>query len=146
MTVTARFYDPHMTHTAVGSTAAQPQMRTPVLVSTMNNVPGYEVVTTFGEVFGLVVRSRNMFSNIGASFRTIFGGEARGYTQLLSDTRSEAVERLRNNAASMGANAVLMMRFDTGVFASVMNEVAAYGTAVVIRPLVPGEPERATGL
>lgn len=106
-----------------------------ILVSTMNDLPGYEVVQVFGEVFGLVVRSRNMFSNIGAGFRTIIGGEARGYTDLLSRTRDEAVNRLRDEAARMGANAVLAMRFDTGVFASVMNEVAAYGTAVVVRPL-----------
>ncbi len=106
-----------------------------VLVSTMNNLAGYEVVETYGEVFGLVVRSRNLFSNIGASLRTVFGGEARGYTQLLAETRSEAVERLRAEAAGLGANAVLMMRFDTGVFASVMNEVAAYGTAVLVRPV-----------
>jgi uncharacterized protein YbjQ (UPF0145 family) len=107
----------------------------PILVSTMNDLPGYEVVTVYGEVFGLVVRSRNMFSNIGAGLRTIFGGEARGYTDLLSTTRMEAVNRLRLEAASLGANAILAMRFDTGVFANVMNEVAAYGTAVTVRPL-----------
>jgi uncharacterized protein YbjQ (UPF0145 family) len=106
-----------------------------ILVSTMNDLPGYEVVEVFGEVFGLVVRSRNMFSNIGASFRTIFGGEARGYTDLLSTTRLEAVDRLRKEAHGLGANAILAMRFDTGVFASVMNEVAAYGTAVRVRKL-----------
>lgn len=101
----------------------------------MNDVPGYEIETIYGEVFGLVVRSRNAFSNFGASFRTIFGGEARGYTALLSQTRTEAVDRLRTEAVAMGANAVIAMRFDTGVFANVMNEVAAYGTAVVIRPI-----------
>lgn len=106
-----------------------------ILVSTMNDLPGYEVIAVYGEVFGLVVRSRNLFSNVGASFRTIFGGEARGYTALLSTTRLEAVDRLRTEAASHGANAVLGMRFDTGVFANVMNEVAAYGTAVTVRPL-----------
>ena len=108
-----------------------------LLVSTMNDLPGYEVVQVFGEVFGLVVRSRNLFSNVGASFRTVFGGEARGYTQLLATTRLEAVDRLRNEAALLGANAILAMRFDTGVFANVMNEVAAYGTAVLVRPLPP---------
>ncbi|MCU1360014.1 MAG: hypothetical protein JWN99_1303 [Ilumatobacteraceae bacterium] len=107
----------------------------PILVSTMNDLPGYEVVKVYGEVFGLVVRSRNMFSNIGASLRTIFGGEARGYTELLSTTRLEAVNRLRFEAAALGANAILAMRFDTGVFANVMNEVAAYGTAVTVRPV-----------
>ena len=107
----------------------------PILVSTMNDLPGYEVVAVHGEVFGLVVRSRNLFSNIGAGLRTIFGGEARGYTQLLTTTRGEAVNRLREEAVALGANAILAMRFDTGVFASVMNEVAAYGTAVSVRPL-----------
>ncbi|MBK5287427.1 MAG: heavy metal-binding domain-containing protein [Acidimicrobiia bacterium] len=106
-----------------------------ILVSTMNDLPGYEVTHVYGEVFGLVVRSRHMFSNIGASFRTIFGGEVRGYTDLLTTTRHEAVGRLRHEAASVGANAILMMRFDTGVFAGVMNEVAAYGTAVSVRPI-----------
>ncbi len=105
-----------------------------LLVSTMNDVPGYDVTAVLGEVFGLVVRSRNLFSNFGAGLRTIVGGEARGYTKLLSMTRLEAVDRLRQEAAMLGANAILAMRFDTGVFAGAMNEVAAYGTAVVIRP------------
>lgn len=103
-----------------------------ILVSTMNDLPGYDVVAVHGEVFGLVVRSRNLFSNIGAGFRTIVGGEARGYTELLSVTRLEAVNRLREAAMALGANAILAMRFDTGVFAGTMNEVAAYGTAVVV--------------
>lgn len=106
-----------------------------MIVSTMNDLPGYKVTAVHGEVFGLVVRSRNLFSNFGASFRTIFGGEARGYTALLTETREEAVGRLREEAAALGGNAVLAMRFDTGVFANVMNEVAAYGTAVTVEPL-----------
>ncbi|MFN8050881.1 MAG: YbjQ family protein [Acidimicrobiales bacterium] len=120
--------DPYLTQPH--QEAAMPR----ILVSTMNDLPGYEVAAVYGEVFGLVVRSRNLFSNMGASFRTIFGGEARGYTALLAQTRLEAVDRLRNEAAMLGANAVLAMRFDTGVFANVMNEVAAYGTAVLVRP------------
>ena len=107
-----------------------------VLVSTMNDLPGYEVVAVYGEVFGLIVRSRNVFSNFAAGLRTIVGGEVRGYTQLVFETRINAVERLRFEAAAMGANAVLAMRFDTGQFANIMNEVAAYGTAVYVRPLV----------
>jgi uncharacterized protein YbjQ (UPF0145 family) len=106
-----------------------------MIVSTMNDLPGYRVTAVHGEVFGLVVRSRNVFSNIGASLRTIFGGEARGYTELLTETRNHAVERLRDEAARVGGNAVLAMRFDTGVFASVMNEVAAYGTSVTVEPI-----------
>jgi uncharacterized protein YbjQ (UPF0145 family) len=106
-----------------------------VLVSTMNDLPGYEVVEVYGEVFGLIVRSRNMFSNIGASFRTIFGGEVRGYTRLLSDSREHALARMKSEAAIRGANAVLAFRFDSGDIGQVMNEVAAYGTAVRVKKL-----------
>ncbi len=105
-----------------------------VTVVTTNDMPGYQVIEVYGEVFGLIVRSRNIFSNIGASFRTIFGGEAKGYTRLLADTREQALERLRTEAAAKGANAVLMMRFDSGDIANVMNEVVAYGTAVKVKP------------
>jgi uncharacterized protein YbjQ (UPF0145 family) len=104
-----------------------------VIVVTSNEVPGYVVVETYGEVFGLIVRSRNVFGNFGASLRTIFGGEVRGYTKLLSNSREHALERLREEARSRGANAVLAMRFDSGDIGNVMNEVAAYGTAVRIK-------------
>lgn len=106
-----------------------------IIVSTMNDLPGYEVVEVYGEVFGLIVRARNAFSNVGASFRTLVGGEAKGYTALLSDSREQAVERLRNAAAEQGANAVLAMRFDCNEIANIMSEVAAYGTAVKVRPI-----------
>lgn len=106
-----------------------------IIVSTMNDLPGYEVTAVHGEVFGLVVRARNVFSNIGAGFRTIVGGEAKGYTKLISDSRVEAAGRLRDAAAAAGGNAVLAMRFDCNEIADVMSEVAAYGTAVTVRPL-----------
>jgi uncharacterized protein YbjQ (UPF0145 family) len=106
-----------------------------IIVSTMNDLPGYEVVEVYGEVFGLIVRARNAFSNVGASFRTLVGGEAKGYTALLADSREQAVERLRNAAAEQGANAVLAMRFDCNEIANIMSEVAAYGTAVKVRPI-----------
>jgi uncharacterized protein YbjQ (UPF0145 family) len=106
-----------------------------ILVSTMNDVPGYEVVKVHGEVFGLIVRARNAFSNVGASLRTLVGGEARGYTALLTDSREQATERLREAARGTGANAVLAMRFDCSEIGSIMSEVAAYGTAVTIRPV-----------
>jgi uncharacterized protein YbjQ (UPF0145 family) len=109
-------------------------MKDDILVSTMTDLPVYEVTEVYGEVFGQIVRSRNLFSNIGAGFRTIFGGEVRGYTMLLSDSREHALARMREAAAEKGANAVLAMRFDSGDIGSVMNEVAAYGTAVKVRP------------
>ena len=103
-----------------------------VIVVTTNDIPGYKVVHVYGEVFGLIVRSRNLFSNFGASLRTIFGGEVKGYTKLLAETREHALDRLRSEARSKGANAVIAMRFDSGDIGGVMNEVAAYGTAVHI--------------
>lgn len=107
-------------------------MNQDVIVVTTNDLPGYEVVKVYGEVFGLIVRSRNIFGNIGASFRTIFGGEVKGYTKLLAATREEAMNRLRTEAVAKGANAILMMRFDSGDIANQMNEVVAYGTAVKV--------------
>jgi len=110
-------------------------MNDSILVVTTNDVPGYEVVQVYGEVFGVLVRSRNLLSNIGAGFKSIIGGEIGAYTKLISDSRIEAVERMKKAAAEKGANAVLMMRFDTGDLGKAMNEVAAYGTAATIRPI-----------
>ncbi len=103
-----------------------------VMVVTTNDLPGYEIVEIYGEVFGLIVRSRNVFSNFGAGLRTIIGGEVGGYTRMLTDSRNQAMARMRQAAADKGANAVLMMRFDSGDIGQVMNEVAAYGTAVKV--------------
>lgn len=110
-------------------------MENDMVVVTTNDIAGYKIEEVYGEVFGLIVRSRNVFSNVGASFRTIFGGEVKGYTTLLSDSREHALARLRQAAAEKGANAVLAMRFDSGDIGSVMNEVAAYGTAVRVSKL-----------
>jgi uncharacterized protein YbjQ (UPF0145 family) len=104
-----------------------------IIISTMNDLPGYDVVEVHGEVYGLIVRARNAFSNIGAGFRTIVGGEAKGYTKLLSESRDQAVERLAEAAREKGANAILAMRFDCNEIGDIMSEVAAYGTAVTVR-------------
>jgi uncharacterized protein YbjQ (UPF0145 family) len=106
-----------------------------MIVSTMNDLPGYRVVEVHGEVFGLIVRARNVFSNIGAGLRTVVGGEARGYTKLLGYSREQAVERLCDAARERGANAILAMRFDCNEIGDVMSEVAAYGTAVTVERL-----------
>jgi uncharacterized protein YbjQ (UPF0145 family) len=104
-----------------------------IIITTMNDLPGYEIVEVHGEVFGLIVRARNVFSNIGAGFRTVFGGEAKGYTTLLTDSRNQAIERLREHTVERGGNAVLAIRFDCNEIADMMSEVAAYGTAVTVR-------------
>lgn len=103
-----------------------------IIVVTTNELPGYEVVEVYGEVFGVIVRSRNVFSNMGAGLRTVFGGEVRGYTKMVSQSREHSMQRRHQAAAEKGANAVLTMRFDSGDIGKVMNEVAAYGTAVKV--------------
>ncbi|MCW3847226.1 heavy metal-binding domain-containing protein [Sphingomonas sp. LB-2] len=105
-----------------------------MIVTTTENVPGHTVVRVVGQVFGIVVRSRGIGGNITASLRSIVGGEIPEYTRLVEDTRRHAIDRLVANAHAMGANAVVMMRFDSGEIAQAMNEVVAYGTAVVLDP------------
>jgi uncharacterized protein YbjQ (UPF0145 family) len=109
----------------------------PVLVSTMNDLPGFTVAQVFGEVFGLTVRSRDFGSNFTASFRSLGGGEVPEYTQMLAESRHVAVMRMCQMAQQLGANAILAMRFDCNEIANTMSEVAAYGTAVVVRPAEP---------
>ncbi len=112
----------------------QPGPQFPILVSTMNDVPGHRVVRVFGEVAGLTVRSRGLGSNIAAGFRSLGGGEITEYTQLLYHSRHEAIMRMCQHAMSFGANGILAMRFDCNEIAQTMSEVAAYGTAVLLEP------------
>ncbi|MFF8832409.1 YbjQ family protein [Streptomyces sp. NPDC015131] len=108
--------------------------RSGVLVVTTNDVPGFRVEKVVGEVFGLTVRSRHLGSQIGAGLKSLVGGELRGLTKTLVETRNQAMERLMEQASARGANAVLMMRFDVSEAADVGTEVCAYGTAVVLTP------------
>ncbi|RMI33730.1 YbjQ family protein [Nocardia stercoris] len=103
-----------------------------MLVVTMNDVPGYEIVEVFGEVAGLTVRSRSLGANISAGFRQLGGGEIQEYTELLYNSREEAVQRMIKKAAERGGNAVVAMRFDCNEIAKTLTEFAAYGTAVRI--------------
>jgi len=83
-------------------------------------------------VFGLVVRSRGIGGNVMAGLRSIVGGEITEYTQMLEEARRHAIDRMVQNAQAMGANAVVMMRFDSSEIGQTMSEIVAYGTAVVI--------------
>ena len=105
-----------------------------MLVVTTENVPGYQVVGVKGQCFGVVVRSRGLVGNITASLRSLVGGEITEYTQLLEQARRHAVDRMVTNATLMGANAIVMMRFDSSEIGQTMSEIVAYGTAVVLDP------------
>jgi uncharacterized protein YbjQ (UPF0145 family) len=103
-----------------------------MLVVTTEKVAGHRVTDIKGQCFGVVVRSRGLGGNIMAGLRSIVGGEIDEYTQLLEEARRHAVDRLVRNATAMGANAVLMMRFDSAEIGQTMSEIVAYGTAAVI--------------
>jgi uncharacterized protein YbjQ (UPF0145 family) len=105
-----------------------------MLVVTTDSVPGQRVVDVKGQVFGVVVRSRGLGGNILAGLRSLAGGEITEYTQLLEEARRHAVDRMVANATAVGANAVVMMRFDSSEIGQTMSEIVAYGTAVVLEP------------
>jgi uncharacterized protein YbjQ (UPF0145 family) len=103
-----------------------------MLVTTTENVVGRKVIEVKGQVFGVVVRSRGLGGNIMAGLRTVFGGEIVEYTSMVEESRRHAIDRMVANATVMGANAIVMMRFDGSEIGQMMSEVVAYGTAVVL--------------
>jgi uncharacterized protein YbjQ (UPF0145 family) len=104
-----------------------------LLISTMNDVPGWEIEEVIGEVFGLTVRSRNIGSVIGAAFKSLVGGELKGMTKMLADGRQDATQRVTEEAEAKGANVIVAFRFDTSELGSTWTEICAYGTAVKAR-------------
>ena len=106
-----------------------------MLISTMNDIPGYQVTEVMGEVFGLTVRSRNLGSQFGAGLKSLVGGELRGMTKNLMNSRQEVINRMVEEAQAKGANAVLAMRFDTSEMGGNWTEICAYGTAVKVTGL-----------
>ncbi len=106
-----------------------------MLITTANELPGYEITEVLGETFGLTVRSRHVGSQIGASFKALVGGELKGMTQMLAEGREQAIERLVDEATAKGADAIVAMRFDTSEFMEQATEICAYGTAVKTRKL-----------
>ena len=97
-------------------------------------LPGHRIVETKGHVFGLIVRSRGLGGNISAFLRSLVGGEIHEYTELLEDTRRQALDRMIENATLVGANAVISFRFDSSELGGSMSEIVAYGTAVIVVP------------
>src|SRR5579863_8638692 len=105
-----------------------------MIVSTTENLIGQRITQTLGQVFGVVVRSRGLGGNVMAGLRSLGGGEIKEYTALVEETRRHAIDRMVANATAMGADAVVMMRFDSSEIGQTMSEVVAYGTAVRVEP------------
>ena len=103
-----------------------------MIIATTENIAGHRIVNTLGQVFGVVVRSRGIGGNIVAGLRSIVGGEIHEYTEMLEEARRHATERMVANATALGANAILVMRFDSSEIGETMSEIVAYGTAAVI--------------
>ncbi|MFK2825500.1 YbjQ family protein [Bacillus sp. B190/17] len=103
-----------------------------MIIVTTENVTGYKITEVKGPVFGLTVRARGIGKDIVASLKGLIGGEINQYTEMLEDARKQAIDRMVKNAKSMDANAIIMMRFDSGEIGQNMSEIVAYGTAVVV--------------
>jgi uncharacterized protein YbjQ (UPF0145 family) len=117
-----------------------------MLVTTTNEIPGWQIQRVIGEVFGLTVRSRNAFSQMGAGLKSMFGGELQGMTKNLIESRNEVMSRMLEAARARGGNAVICMRFDTSDMADTWTELCAYGTAVVAVPIDEGARQTAAEL
>jgi uncharacterized protein YbjQ (UPF0145 family) len=105
-----------------------------MIVVTTENLAGYRVDRVLGQVFGVVVRSRGLGGNIMAGLRSLIGGEIPEYTAMLEEARRHATDRMVRNATAMGANAIIMMRFDSSELGQTMSEIVAYGTAAIVTP------------
>ena len=103
-----------------------------MIVTTMNDIPGYTVDEVFGEVMGVTVRSRNIGSQFGATLKSIVGGELKGMTKALTDSRHQVMDRMIEEAEAKGANAIIAMRFDASELGKIWTEICAYGTAVKV--------------
>ncbi len=103
------------------------------IVVSSNHVPGYDVVETKGFCYGLTVRSRGVGGQVGAGIRSMFGGEIKEYVKMMEESRDEAVYRMIDHAQQMGANAIISVRYDSNEVSNVMQEILAYGTAVVVQ-------------
>lgn len=103
-----------------------------MLLTTLEFVPGKTITRHLGLVQGSTVRSKHVGRDMMAGLKNIFGGELKGYTELLQESREESIERMKQQAQSIGANAILNIRFSTSSITQGASELFAYGTAVVV--------------
>ncbi len=118
-----------------GKDLSKPSPSQGMMLLTSNHAPGYKVDKVLGLVYGITVRSRGLGGNIIAGLRTIAGGEINEYTEMAHQARQQALDRLADHAKSVGANAVVSVMFDSTEIGSTMDEIIAFGTAVVISPV-----------
>lgn len=103
-----------------------------MLLTNTEEVPGKKIVAFYGVVSGSTVRAKHVGRDMMASFKNVFGGELKGYTELLQDSREEAISRMKSQAKQLGANAVVNIRFSTSSVATGAAELYVYGTAVTV--------------
>jgi uncharacterized protein YbjQ (UPF0145 family) len=101
-------------------------------MTNIENIPNKKIVEHYGVVSGSTVRAKHFGRDIAAGIKNIFGGELKGYTELLSESRDEAIGRMEEQALSLGANAIVNVRFSTSSVASGASELYVYGTAVKV--------------
>ncbi len=102
-------------------------------ITNIESIPGKTIVEHFGVVSGSTVRAKHVGRDIMAGFKNVFGGELKGYTELLTESREEAIRRMTEQAISLGANAIVNVRFSTSSIAAGAAELYVYGTAVSIK-------------
>ena len=112
------------------------------MVTTAFELPNYRISQNLGVVRGIVVRSRNIFATLGATLQTVVGGNITVWTKLCEDTRADAFDIMIQHATEIGANAIVGARYDTTELSTGVTEVLAYGTAVIVEPMNPGEGYR----
>jgi uncharacterized protein YbjQ (UPF0145 family) len=103
-----------------------------MIITNIETVPNQEIIEHFGVVSGSTVRAKHVGRDIMASLKNVFGGELVGYTELLAESRDEAIERMKAQAKSLGANAIVNVRFSTSSVAAGASELYVYGTAVKV--------------
>lgn len=101
-----------------------------MFLTNTETIPGKTITACYGVVSGSTVRSKHVGRDLMAGFKNIFGGELKGYTELLGESRDEAIERMKDQARQMGANGIVNVRFSTSSVAAGAAEIYVYGTAV----------------
>lgn len=110
-----------------------------MLVSNIETLPGVKIVKHLGIVQGSTVRAKHVGKDLLSGIKNIFGGELGAYTELLEESRQEAIERMKEQAQAKGANAILNVRFTTSTISAGAAEILAYGTAVVLATPKPAQ-------